>query len=86
VIFNGADITSLRTCEVVERGMSPCTFQNTRPFDPALVAKRDGCRCSRRGHTPGRLGPEDDATGDDALESSASPPGDGSSFSPVARD
>ena len=31
VTFNGEDMTSLRTCDVVNRGIA-CTFQNTRPF------------------------------------------------------
>ncbi len=68
VIFNGEDITSLRTCDVVNRGIA-CTFQNTRPFRHLpIVANVMVPLLAPRAHARGDWVRKIDAKAMDALE------------------
>ena len=68
VIFNGEDITSLRTCDVVNRGIA-CTFQNTRPFRHLpIVANVMVPLLAPRAHARGEWVRKIDAKAMDALE------------------
>ena len=68
VIFNGEDITSLRTWDVVNRGIA-CTFQNTRPFRHLpIVANVMVPLLAPRAHARGDWVRKIDAKAMDALE------------------
>ena len=68
VIFNGEDVTSLRTCDVVNRGIA-CTFQNTRPFRHLpIVANVMVPLLAPRAHARGDWVRKIDAKAMDALE------------------
>jgi branched-chain amino acid transport system ATP-binding protein len=68
VIFNGEDITSLRTWDVVNRGIA-CTFQNTRPFRHLpIVAYVMVPLLAPRAHARGDWVRKIDAKAMDALE------------------
>jgi len=68
VIFNGEDITSLRTCDVVNRGIA-CTFQNTRPSRHLpIVANVMVPLLAPRAHARGDWVRKIDAKAMDALE------------------
>ena len=68
VFFNGEDITSLRTWDVVNRGIA-CTFQNTRPFRHLpIVANVMVPLLAPRAHARGDWVRKIDAKAMDALE------------------
>jgi branched-chain amino acid transport system ATP-binding protein len=68
VIFNGEDITSMRVCDVVNRGIA-CTFQNTRPFRHLpIVANVMVPLLAPRAHARGDWVRKIDAKAMDALE------------------
>ena len=68
VIFNGEDISGLRTSEVVNRGIA-CTFQNTRPFRHLpIIANVMVPLLAPRAHARGDWVRKIDAKAMDALE------------------
>src|SRR6267378_862437 len=68
VFFNGEDITSLRTWDVVNRGIA-CTFQNTRPFRHLpIIANVMVPLLAPRAHARGDWVRRIDAKAMDALE------------------
>jgi branched-chain amino acid transport system ATP-binding protein len=68
VIFDGEDISALRTSEVVNRGIA-CTFQNTRPFRHLpIIANVMVPLLAPRAHARGDWVRKIDAKAMDALE------------------
>ena len=68
VIFNGEDISALKTSEVVNRGIA-CTFQNTRPFRHLpIIANVMVPLLAPRAHARGDWVRKIDAKAMDALE------------------
>jgi branched-chain amino acid transport system ATP-binding protein len=68
VLFNGEDITALRTWDVVNRGIA-CTFQNTRPFRHLpIIANVMVPLLAPRAHARGEWVRKIDAKAMDALE------------------